>query len=138
MTYTFSEDIFSDFHKDAYGRRPTADHPFYNASDDEKQIIWDQTANAFDAAQEMEKEQLRVDLKKFQTRVQEVIDLGAGDMKTAIRWMCQDETFHDLQCIEHWVWQQGILFCDYGRQLVKMVYDIFLRPSTHKVLKNAL
>ena len=50
MTYTFSEDIFSDFHKDAYGRRPTADHPFYSSSDDEKQRIWDQTSDAMDAS----------------------------------------------------------------------------------------
>lgn len=127
MTYTFNEEIFSDFHKDTYGSRPGSYHPFYNASDDEKQAIWDETADAFDNAQEMEKEQLRVDLKEFQTRVQEVIDLGAGDFKTAIRWMCHGEKFRDSQCVEHWVWQQGILFCDYGRQLVKHINDILLR-----------
>lgn len=123
MTYTFSEDIFSDFHKDAYGRRPTADHPFYSASDDEKQRIWDQTSDAMADEMEREKQQLKVDLKEFQTRVQEVIDLGAGDFRTAIRWMCQKEEFHDIQCVEHWVWQQGILFSDYGREVVKHITD---------------
>jgi len=123
MTYTFSEDIFSDFHKDAYGRRPTAAHPFYSASDDEKQRIWDRTSDAMADEMEREKQQLKADLKAFQTRVQDTIDLGAGDFKTAIRWMCQKEEFRDIQCVEHWVWNQGILFSDYGREVVKHITE---------------
>jgi hypothetical protein len=123
MTYTFSEDIFSDFHKDAYGYRPTADHPFYSASDDEKQLIWDRTSDAMKEEMEREEQQLKADLKAFQTRVQDTIDLGAGDFKTAIRWMCQKEEFREIQCVEHWVWKQGILFSDYGREVVKHITE---------------
>jgi len=123
MTYTFSEDIFSDLHKEAYGRRPTAAHPFYSASDDEKQLIWDRTSDAMKEEMEREEQQLKADLKAFQTRVQDTIDLGAGDFKTAIRWMCQKEEFREIQCVEHWVWKQGILFSDYGREVVKHITE---------------
>jgi len=43
---------------------------------------------------------------------------------TALRWMTQGETFYHHQCVEHWVWNQGILFTDYGRELVKELMGI--------------
>jgi hypothetical protein len=33
--------------------------------------------------------------------------------------MSGTETFYNVQCVEHFVWEQGILFTDYGKQLVK-------------------
>ena len=33
MSYTFSTELFSDLHKDAFGYRPQNDHPFYSSSD---------------------------------------------------------------------------------------------------------
>ena len=47
--YTYDENIFSDFHKDAYGFRPR-DHRFYDATPAEKQVIWDDVSRAFDDA----------------------------------------------------------------------------------------
>ena len=38
--------------------------------------------------------------------------------------MTQDETFYHSQDVEHWVWKQGILFTDYGRELVKELEKI--------------
>lgn len=49
--YTYSEELFSDFHKKAYGFRPTGDHWFYGATPAEKQEIWDAVGRAFDRAQ---------------------------------------------------------------------------------------
>ena len=40
MEYTFCDNVFSDLHKDVYGFRPR-NHPYDNASDEDKQIIWD-------------------------------------------------------------------------------------------------
>lgn len=34
--YTYSEELFSDFHKDAYGFRPRG-HEFYSATPERKQ-----------------------------------------------------------------------------------------------------
>ena len=47
--------------------------------------------------------------------------MGAGDEETAIRWLTQDEEFYHSQDVEHWVYNQGILFTDYGRELVKQL-----------------
>ena len=34
------------------------------------------------------------------------------------------ETFYLEQCVEAWVWKRGILFTDYGRELVKELVEI--------------
>ena len=122
--YTYSEELFSDFHKDAYGFRPTGDHWFYGATPDEKQEIWDAVGRAFDRRQAEEAEIEAQSLIKFEKEVQSYIELGAGDRQTALRWMTQNETFYHSQDIEHWVWKQGILFTDYGRELVKELEKI--------------
>jgi hypothetical protein len=44
--------------------------------------------------------------------------MGAGDEETALRWLTQDQEFYHEQDVEHWVYTQGILFTDYGRELV--------------------
>jgi len=44
--YTYSEELFSDFHKEVYGFRPTGDHWFYGATPAEKQEIWDAIGRA--------------------------------------------------------------------------------------------
>ena len=63
-------------------------------------------------------------LEEFEHCVAETIRYGAGDRQTALRWMTQGETFYHHQCVERWVWDQGILFTDYGRELVKELMDI--------------
>ena len=122
--YTYSEELFSDFHKDAYGFRPTGDHWFYGATPAEKQEIWDAVGRAFDRRQAEEAEIEAQSLAKFKEEVQTYIDNGAGDRQTALRWMTQDETFYHTQDIEHWVYNQGILFTDEGRELVKELEKI--------------
>jgi hypothetical protein len=53
-----------------------------------------------------------------------VIEAGAGNRINALRWMTSTETFYDSQSVEHWVWKQGILFTDEGRELVKELMGI--------------
>ena len=121
--YTYSEELFSDFHKDAYGFRPRG-HRFYDASPAEKQEIWDAVGRAFDRRHEEEAELEAQSLIDFEKEVQTYIDNGAGDRQNALRWMTQNEVFYHIQDVEHWVWKQGILFTDYGRELVKELMDI--------------
>ena len=121
--YTYSEELFSDFHKDAYGFRPRG-HEFYSATPERKQEIWDAIGRAFDRAQAEEAELEAQSLIDFEKEVHAYIELGAGDRQTALRWMTQNETFYHSQHVEHWVWEKGILFTDYGRELVKELMDI--------------
>ena len=123
--YTYSEELFSDFHKDAYGFRPR-NHRFYDADTTpaEKQEIWDATGRAFDRRQEEEARREEEALADFKAQITKVIEAGAGNRINALRWMTSSETFYSHQCVEMWVYDQGILFTDYGRELVKELMEL--------------
>lgn len=123
--FTFDADIFSDLYKDAYGHRPRY-HRFYDeaTTDEERQEFWDQTLVALDEAIAAEEEHKARCLRDFESLVQKTIELGARDEETALRWLTSDEEFYSGQCVEHWVWDKGILFTDYGRQLVERLLNI--------------
>ena len=63
-------------------------------------------------------------VEEFKALVQQTIELGAGDEATALRWLTQDQEFYSGQCVEHWVYNQGILFTDYGKALVTQLLDV--------------
>lgn len=125
-TYTFDESIVSDLHKDAYGFRPSqswwAMWAAFNP--DQMQAEWDHLIEVMNESIEMERLEKERALAEFKALVQKTIELGAGDEETALRWMTQDETFYHSQDVEHWVWNQGILFTDYGRELVKRLNSL--------------
>jgi len=122
-TYTYDEQIFSDFHKDAYGFRPRG-HEFYTATADRKQEIWDSVGRAFDIRQEEEAEEEARALREFTSSLESVIEAGAGDRTTALRWMTDGDTFHGRLDVERWVFNRGILFTNEGRALVEELMSI--------------
>lgn len=126
MTYTFDENTVSDLHKDARGFRPSVAwmHAWETSTDEEKQGIWDYLCVEMKESMDRERRMEREAIKDFESDINLNIALGAGDRETALRWMTQDEEFFNDQCIEHWVWHRGILFTDYGRELVKELKEI--------------
>ena len=118
MAYTFDDNTFSDLHKEVYGFRPRGHH-YDIASNDEKQKIWDELCEELEANNLVEQEQTIKAVARFEARIADVIELGAGNRTNALRWMSQQETFYHSQDVEHFVWELGILFTDYGKQLVK-------------------
>ena len=66
-----------------------------------------------------EKQQELRAVERFEARVQDVIELGAGNRTNALLWISQTETFYHVQDVEHFVWEQGILFTDYGKKLIE-------------------
>ena len=121
--YTYAEELFSDFHKDAYGFRPRG-HEFYTATPARKQEIWDNVQQAFLQRQVEEAEEEARALREFEAEIASIIEAGAGDRTTALRWMTEEDTFYHSQDIEHWVYHQGILFTDAGRALVEELKSI--------------
>ena len=117
---------FSDFYKDVYGFRPRgATWEYYvGLSEDQfnKDIDYMISKMNEDAIAEARAQEEAV--ATFKQTVQKTIELGAGDEETALRWITQGEVFYNNQCVEHFVWEQGILFTDYGRELVNKLYDI--------------
>jgi len=117
---------FSDFYKDTYGFRPRdAAWEYYeglSADEFNKDIDYMISKMNEDAIAEARAQEEAV--ATFKQTVQKTIELGAGDEETALRWITQGEVFYNGQCVEHFVWGQGILFTDYGRELVNKLYDI--------------
>ena len=121
--YDFDDNIFSDLHKDAYGFRPRG-HEYYKALPARKQEIWVKVCEDLEAAQEEEARREQEAVAEFKAQITKVIEAGAGNRITALRWMTSTETFYHSQDVEHWVFNQGILFTDYGRELVKELMDL--------------
>lgn len=121
MSYDYSDDCISDFHKEVYGFRPSSEYmQEWNASSpSQKQKVWDEYARINEIQMIEAKEKEEADIEKFEARIQDVINIGAGNRRTALKWIASSETFYHSQDVEHFVWQQGVLFTPYGRQLIK-------------------
>jgi len=124
--YTYDDNTYSDLHKDVYGFRPRAVAMcIWNAlTPSEKQTHWTDLCNQLDVNETHERQLEKQRIGEFEARVEDVIGLGAGNRKTALRWIASQEKFYHGQCVEHFVWEQGVLFTDYGRKLVKELTEV--------------
>ena len=121
MEFTYSDDCFSDLFKDVNGFRPRGSlmDDWNDRTPRQKQELWNALCDELETNNKFEKEQEAKAVASFQARVQDVIELGAGNYTNALLWIVGTETFYHIQDVEHFVWEQGILFTDYGKQLVK-------------------
>lgn len=126
MAYTYSDDLFSDLHKDVYGYRPRGwkldDWNALNA--DQKQEMWDTLCNQLEENEENEKKLETMKVEEFKERIHQAQTYGAADYWDALRWITGPETFYHIQDVEHFVWEQGILFTQYGKQLIKDIAKV--------------
>ena len=67
-------------------------------------------------------------LADFERGLRKVLD-HAGTVEDALRWMTQEERdngwMKHSQDAEQWVWKQGFLFTDRGREVVEMLKRIW-------------
>ena len=121
MEFTYSDDLFSDLHKDVYGFRPRGSEmeQWHAMKAQQKQTVWNALCEELEDKTKAEKAAEIVAIEKLEARIQDIIELGAGNRTNALLWMSGTETFYHIQDVEHFVWEQGILFTDYGKQLVK-------------------
>lgn len=133
MAYTFSTELVSDLHKDAFGHRPDTDFwDMWNngLSDEGRQAEWDYMVKAVEQSINEEKRIEEAALVDFERELAAVRAAGKGvDESTALCWMTpiEFEENSDLnsQDIEHWVWQQGILFTERGRNIVGTLKEAY-------------
>ena len=96
--YTFCDNTVSDLHKDAWGHRPSSSFWFYwnCGTDDAKQKIWD---DLIDDMVKNDAEEARIkaeNVSNLAKRIKDTCKLGAGNYKTAIRWILEaDGLEHD-------------------------------------------
>lgn len=98
-SYTFCEDTISDLFKDVYGSRPGEGFwtRWHTATEDEKQAEWDWLISALDRVIAEQKQETERNIVRFGKRIQEVIDSGAKDRETALRWIMEAD-----QCNGDW------------------------------------
>ena len=124
--YTYTTDLFSDLHKDVYGYRPrgAAMEDWNSRTPRQKNELFNALCDELEEVTRDEKRQADRNLFEFTGLIMDMIELGAKDRETALRWMTQDHKFHSEQDVSHWVWAHGILFTEYGKQLVKDLLKI--------------
>lgn len=97
--YSYSDDLVSDLHKDAWGCRPTERFWFHweIADQDAKQAIWDNLIDDMVKNDAEEAERKKANASNLAKRIKEVCKLGARNYRTAIRWIIEaDELKPDL------------------------------------------
>tara|TARA_B100001093_G_scaffold341800_1_gene326624 strand:- start:24030 stop:24476 length:447 start_codon:yes stop_codon:yes gene_type:complete len=118
----------SDLYKDVHGFRPRS----YNFESFSFQELTDYVNDLNNMAEEQakqEKEWAEKCVVKFKKNLKEVINNGAGDEETALRWMLQgdmgDSKELDMYAIESFTMQRGIDYTPYGdaleNKLIKIV-----------------
>ena len=124
--YTYTTELFSDLHKDVYGYRPrgAAMEDWNSRTPRQKNELYNALCDELEVVTQDEKRQADRNLFEFTGLIMDMIELGAKDRETALRWMTQDHEFHSEQDVSHWVWAHGILFTEYGKQLVKDLLEI--------------
>ena len=110
-------------YKDAYGVRPRH-MDFKSMTIEELRQEADFLCNAAQEAADAEQKQAEEDVLAFKRLVDYAINLGADNEETALRWLTSNEQFYSKQDVEHFVWGHGILFTDYGKELVEKLCSI--------------
>lgn len=112
----------SDVSKDAQGFRHRMDISGMTFAQLEAECdYWSDRAKI---AIEREKQYAQKCVADFVELLEKTISYGANDEETALRWLIQGEKFYCGQDVEHWVYNQGILFTDYGKELCKKLEGI--------------
>jgi len=129
-TYTYSDELISDLHKDALGFRPSSRffEEWKTYSPAEKQDEWDYLCRLSEESAAREKEAAAQAVAEFDRWIKTEMHY-ALDEETALRWMTSEERdngwMEHSQDADHWVWKQGFLFTDRGREVAKMLKKIW-------------
>lgn len=118
--------ILSDLHKDARGFRPSGDYTkwFAGLPLDQQAKEWDKLTEELKQSEIDKGIQEAISLDDFKKTVAGVMTSLDIDRATALRWLTQSTKFYSRQCVEHWVWKHGILFTNYGNDLVAELMHI--------------
>lgn len=114
MTYTYSDDIISDLHKDARGFRPCEYfwEEWTQSPEDAKQHIWDKLVEEMEYNQ---KEEARIEadnLVKFRKLLRSVMDTASCNWKAALRYLVDAENLDINFELDYYLWDQGLGFQD--------------------------
>jgi hypothetical protein len=115
--------IYSDYHKDAYGFRPRYDYSAYSLEQLEADFA--RFGQMISEAAEAEARDERAAVAAYQSVIRTLIEVGAGDEETALRWLASAGVEECGPDYEHYLWKEGILHTEYGRELGTKLGPIF-------------
>ena len=99
--FTYSDELFSDIHKDSYGFRPSADTcaAWDKMSPAEKQKSWDYMVDSVEEGARRDRERQEFAVAAYEKRVADMAAEFGIDRFTAMRWD-MDANFHDPDVLE--------------------------------------
>ena len=127
MSYTYSDDIISDLHKDAYGFRPSQrffdDWAEYTPA--EKQECWDMLCEEMERSMKEQEADEAAALVEFRKQVAATMQFCNCNWKKAVEFLAVAEN-NDVDCdqdFDYFLWNQGIGYNDRAniRKLYKEV-----------------
>ena len=117
----------SDLYKDVHGYRPR-NWDFNVMSFEELTDFVNSLSEQSEEQDRQEQEWAEICLVEFNKKLQEVIDLGAGDRKTALTWMLQgdmgDDTELDMYAIDYFTATRGISYSKAGEAVEEELTQI--------------
>ena len=110
--------IYSDFHKDAYGFRPRMLN-YHEFTLEELKEDFARFREVCDENNKLEEEANERASAEFEARVQSIIDMGAGDRETALRWILDSYEEDDFWCgVEEFaIYTLHLGYTDYARSV---------------------
>ena len=124
MTYTYSDDIVSDLHKDARGFRPSEYfwEEWTQSPADVKQIIWDKLVVEMEESMAQQKADEARALSDFRKQVAAAMQTCNCNWTRAVEYLADAED-NDVTCdqdFDYFLWKQGIGFED--RAKIRKLY----------------
>lgn len=125
MTFTYSEQLYSDLHKDARGYRPTqTGWEFWNSlAPISKQSHWDSLVAELEAKEAAIEKQQKLAAEAFEKQIEDLIKLGAKDRNAAI------SIFVHMRDDKDWIYDD----MDYLCHMLHMRYGYFKDVELTKV-----
>ena len=89
MEYTYSDELMSDLHKDAYGSRPGITYRLYwqTLTADEKQAEWETMIAEMQAKQEAQRRYEEESVAEYEMQILRNQVHGAPTREDAVRWI---------------------------------------------------
>ena len=125
MMFTYSDDGFSDLHKDVYGFRPRGARmdEWNERTARQKQELWNALCDELEQNEKTARKEEEESLSEFRITLRDVMDTCNCDWKNAIKLLAEAEE-NDLdrsaQDFDYFLWNQGLGFQD--RQNIYKLY----------------
>ena len=132
----YSDDGFSDLHKDVYGFRPRGiimDN-WNSMAPEQKQARWDDLCKQLDENNLIKQQMEAKALVEFRNNVRQIVRSCDIDWRGAVRFLAEADGEHiedDEQTFDHFLWNQGIGYSD--RRKIRTLY----KDNGKKVKINA-